>query len=237
MADIITLGTFCIVVQRKAVRTMRLVVHPPDGRVSLTVPRGVRHETALAFVAARQEWMIHHQARFQAQAQLVRRQFIDGENHCLWGKPLLLQVAERATRPSVRLNGAVMLLQVRPGSNAVQRAQVLRAWHHTVLCEALPPLLLSWGARMGVRASGWSARRMKTLWGSCNPRTGHIRLNIELVTRPPELLEYVIAHELAHLIEPSHNKRFAAILDAHYPDWRQARAALNAVPPASRFDE
>lgn len=229
------LGTCCILVQRKAVRSMRLVVHPPDGRVSLTVPRGVHREAVVAFVTARQEWMLRHQARLQAQAQLVRRQYIDGEHHDLWGRPMVLQVVERTAKPAVRLQGAVMLLQVRPGSHTALRAQVLHAWHHAVLREALPPLLLSWEARMGVRATGWSARRMKTLWGSCNPRTGRIRLNTELVTRPPELLEYVIAHELAHLIEPSHNKRFAAILDAYYPTWRQARSALNAIPPAARF--
>ena len=235
MHETITVGELSITLHRRAVRTMRLAVHPPDGRVSLTVPRGLRHEAALAFVTTRQVWIIHHQARLRAQAQLVRRYYVDGETHHLWGQAYVLRVVERLARPSISLDGAVMLLQVRPASDAAARAQVVHAWHRDVLRQALPPLALPWEEKMGVKASSWSVRRMKTLWGSCSTRTGRIRLNAELVTRPPELLEYVIAHELAHLIEPSHNKRFAAILDAHCPDWRTRRAALNAVPLAARF--
>lgn len=235
MADTIVLDGLCIAIRRKAVRTMRLVVHPPDGRVSLTVPRGLRHEAALAFVTTRQAWIIHHQARLRAQAQLVRRHYVDGATHHLWGQAYVLQVVEKLARPSISLEGMVMLLQVRPASDVAARAQVVHAWHRDMLRAALPPLVLPWEARLGVKASAWSVWRMKTLWGSCSPRTGRIRLNAELVTRPPGLLEYVIAHELAHLIEPSHNKRFAAILDTHCPDWRTRRAALNAVPLAARF--
>jgi len=130
----------------------------------------------------------------------------------------------------VKLGHRHLILRVRPGSSAQKRAEVMHDWHKTLLHAAVPGLISKWESKLGVRVSGYFLQRMKTKWGSCNPGKGHIRLNTELVKKPKDLLEYVVVHEMAHLLEPSHNERFLAVLDRHWPQWRESRAELNALP-------
>jgi predicted metal-dependent hydrolase len=130
----------------------------------------------------------------------------------------------------VALDHRRIILTVRPGSDAAKRAEVIHKWQKALLHEAVPLLIEKWGLKLKVEVRGYFLQRMKTKWGSCNHRAGHIRLNTELVKKPRDLLEYVIVHEMAHLIEPTHNDRFVAILEEHYPTWREARAELNALP-------
>ena len=142
----------------------------------------------------------------------------------------MLRVVEREAKPVVTQDHRRITLAVRPGSDATKRADVLNQWHRTLLHEAIPPLLRKWEPRLRVEVRAYFLQRMKTRWGSCNHTAGHIRLNTELVKKPRNLLEYVIIHELAHLREPTHNERFVAILNKHYPGWREARAELNGLP-------
>lgn len=130
----------------------------------------------------------------------------------------------------VTLDHKRITLIVRPDSNADKRAEVLHEWHKSLLHEAVRPLIANWEKKLGVKVAGYFLQRMKTKWGGCNHRAGHIRLNTELVKKPKDLLEYVIVHEMAHLLEPTHNDRFIAILQKHYPTWREARAGLNELP-------
>jgi predicted metal-dependent hydrolase len=122
---------------------------------------------------------------------------------------------------------------VRPGTSAVKRAEVVHEWHKSLLHQVVPGLIEKWELKLNVKVAGYFLQRMKTKWGSCNPKAGHIRLNTELVKKPKDLLEYVIVHELAHLLEPTHSERFMAILQMHYPTWREARAELNELPLSS----
>jgi len=126
-----------------------------------------------------------------------------------------------------------IVLTVRPGSDRATRARVMHHWHKALLHAAVPPLIRAWEPRLGVAVRGYFLQRMKTKWGSCNPAASHIRLNTELVKKPKDLLEYVIVHEMAHLIAPTHSQQFVALLDEHYPSWRDARAELNALPLGS----
>lgn len=137
------------------------------------------------------------------------------------------------SRPSVRLGHREITLTVRPGSGAAKRQEVMYEWSKALLHEAIPPLISRWQARLGVTVSGYFLQRMKTKWGGCNRRAGNVRLNTELVKKPKDLLEYVVLHEMAHLIEPRHSDRFIGLLDEHYPSWREARAELNALPLAA----
>jgi predicted metal-dependent hydrolase len=123
---------------------------------------------------------------------------------------------------------------VRPGSDKAKRAEVMHQWHKELLHEAVPPLIRKWEAKLGVKVQGYFLQRMKTKWGGCNHRAGRIRLNTELVKKPKDLLEYVIAHEIAHLLDSKHSKHFQAILDKHYPSWRDARKELNDLPLSAR---
>jgi predicted metal-dependent hydrolase len=208
-------------------------VHPPDGQVSLVAPLGTRPDVARAYAISRLGWIRQQQAALGAQARETPRQYVERESHYLWGRRYLLRVVESEGKPFVALDHKRITLTVRAGSDAAKRAQVLHEWHKGLLHAVVPGLLAQWQPRLGVQVSGYFLQRMKTQWGSCNTVLGNIRLNTELVKKPKDLLEYVIVHELAHLLEPTHSERFVALLDTHYPTWREARAELNELPLAA----
>ncbi|MEK0445342.1 MAG: hypothetical protein RLZZ399_663 [Verrucomicrobiota bacterium] len=230
MAEPLQLGPLCITLTRKAVKHIHLSVHPPDGRVTLVAPTGTRLEVARAYAASRLGWIRKQQEKLQHQARETPRQFVERESHQVWGRRYLLSVEERNAKPSVRMSHRRITLSVRPGSDVAKRAAVMHEWYKTLLREAVPPLIEKWAARLGVSVSGVFLRRMKTKWGSCHHRRGHIRLNTELSKKPKDLLEYVVVHELIHLRVPTHNDDFVALLTRHYPKWREARAELNELP-------
>lgn len=233
MQDTIHIGDLAIVVTRKAVKNVHLSVHPPDGRVTLVAPTATRLEVTRAYAISRLSWIRAQQRKLADQARETPREFIERETHYLWGRPYLLTITYRDTKPSVILDHKQIHLTVRPGSDAARRAEVMQEWQRGLLHAAIPPLIAKWEARLGVEVSAYFLQRMKTKWGSCNHRARRIRLNTELVKKPKDLLEYVIVHELAHLIEPTHSARFVALLDEHYPTWREARAELNELPLAA----
>jgi predicted metal-dependent hydrolase len=230
MDETIQLGEIAIAVTRKDVRNVHLSVHPPDGRVTLGAPRATRLELARAYAEARLRWFRKQQESLRGQARETSRQFITRESHYLWGRRYLLRVVEKDAKPRVTLDHRRITLSVRPGSTAAKRAAVMHDWHKALLHEAVPPLIAAWEPKLGVNVSRYFLQRMKTRWGGCNHRAGHIRLNTELVKKPRDLLEYVVVHEMLHLLEPTHNQRFFALLDQHYPAWREARAELNELP-------
>jgi predicted metal-dependent hydrolase len=141
-----------------------------------------------------------------------------------------MAIVHREAKPFVSLDHKRITLTVRPGSSAVKRAQIIHKWHKALLHEAVPPLIKKWERKLKVNVAGYFLQRMKTKWGSCNHRREYIRLNTELVKKPKDLLEYVIVHEMAHLLAPTHSDRFIQILEEHYPSWREARAELNELP-------
>ena len=233
MTETIQIGEFSIVFTCKDVKNAHLSVHPPSGRVTLVAPRGTRSEVARAFAISRLGWIRDQQTRLQGQARETARQFVERESHYLWGRRYLLTVREEDARPSIRLSHRTMTLTLRPGSSGTKRAEVMHEWHKSLLHDAIRELITSWEPRLGVRVAGHFVQRMKTKWGSCNSRSRTIRLNTELVKKPKNLLEYVVVHEMLHLLEPSHSERFVALMNKHYPSWREARAELNDLPLAA----
>jgi predicted metal-dependent hydrolase len=207
-----------------------LSVHPPGGRVTLVAPTGTRLEVARAYVVSKLGWIRNQQAKLCRQAREAPRRFIDRESHYLWGRRYLLSVVEDDARRCVRLGHRTITLTVRPGSNTATREKVMHEWHKALLHGVVPGLIRKWEPKLGVKVSGYFLQRMKTKWGSCNHRAGNIRLNTELVKKPKDLLEYVVVHEMAHLVEPKHSDRFIALLEEHFPTWREARAELNDIP-------
>ena len=230
MSETIQLGKLSIVVTRKNIKHVHLSVYPPHGRVTLVAPLLTRLDVARAYAISRLGWIRQQQAKLKSQARETPRKFIERESHYLWGRRRLLSVAYRDAKPSVSLDHKRITLTVRPGAGAQRRAEVIHDWHKSLLHEAVPPLIKKWERKLKVKVTGYFLQRMKTKWGSCNHRAGHIRLNTELVKKPRDLLEYVVVHELAHLLEPTHSERFAAILDKHWPSWREARTELNDLP-------
>jgi len=218
---------------RKAIKHAHLSVHPPRGRVTLVVPRGTRPEVARAFAITKLAWIRKQRGQFQTQARESPRQYVERETHYLWGRRYLLHVQCVNAKPAVSIDHRRIMLRVRPGSSPAKRAEVIQAWQHQLLHQAIPPLIARWQPRLRVTVNGYFLQRMKTKWGSCNHRRGHIRLNTELIKKPLDLLEYVVVHEMLHLREPKHTDRFFALLDQHYPGWRTAQLELNALPVAT----
>jgi predicted metal-dependent hydrolase len=230
MGETIRFGDVAIAVARKDVKHVHLSVYPPDGRVTLVAPPGIRSDVVRAYAASRIGWIRDKQAKLRGQARETPRRFVTRETHFVWGKRYLLTVRECERKPSVTIDHRRITLIVRPGSDRAKREAVVREWHRRLLHGLLPRLIRKWESRLNVQVSAYFLQRMRTKWGSCNPRAGHIRLNTELVKKPRDLVEYVVVHEMLHLIEPSHGERFAGLLDRYYPSWRDARTELNELP-------
>jgi predicted metal-dependent hydrolase len=230
MQETIQLGDITIQVFRKNIKNVHLSVYPPDGRVTLAAPSATRLDVARAYAISKLGWIREQQDKLLRQQRETPRRYIERESHFLWGRRYLLVVEYKETKPAVRLDHKRIFLTVRPGCDEKKRAAVIHEWHKRLLHEAVPPCIRKWEAKLGVKVNSYYLQRMKTKWGSCNSRAGNIRLNTELVKKPKDLLEYVIVHEMAHLLEPVHNEHFVALLDEHYPFWREARAELNELP-------
>jgi predicted metal-dependent hydrolase len=233
VTETIQLGDIVIAVSRKTVRNVHLSVHPPDGHVTLVAPTGTRLEVARAYAISKLGWIRDQQEKLLGQARETPRQYVERESHYLWGRRYLLSVIEKETKPGVTLDHRRITLTVRPGSPVAKREEVMQEWHRGLLHQTVPELIHKWETKLGVQVSKYFLQRMKTKWGACNYRAGTIRLNTELVKKPKDLMEYVLVHEMLHLVEPTHNERFVTLLDQHYPTWREARAELNELPLAA----
>lgn len=230
MSETIQLGEIAIAVRCKDIKHVHLSVHPPNGRVTLVAPTGTRPEVVRAYAISKLAWIRQQQASLRGQARETPRQFVERESHYLWGRRYLLSVQEEIAKPSVRLSHRVIMLTFRPGSSTAKRAAVMHEWHKSLMHEAVPELIRKWEPRLGVKVARYFLQRMKTKWGGCNHRARHLRLNTELVKKPRDLLEYVVVHEMLHLLDPTHGERFLTLMSKHYPTWREARAELNELP-------
>lgn len=233
MKDVLNIGDIVIAVMRKNIKNVHLSVHPPEGSVTLSAPTETRLEVARAYAITKLSWIRSQQEKLRHQARETQRQFIERESHYLWGHRYLLTVQEQDAKPKVTLSHKQITLHVRPGSDQAKREAVIHAWHRSLLHGFIPTLISKWETKLGVRVQAYFLQRMKTKWGSCNPKAGHIRLNTELVKKPKALVEYVVVHEMLHLIEPTHSDRYFSLLSEHFPIWREARAELNDLPLAA----
>jgi len=230
MNEVIQLGEIAIALTRKAIRNVHLSVHPPDGHVTLVAPICTRSDVARAYAVSKLGWIRDQQRKLRSQARETPRRFVTRESHYVWGTRYLLYVVEREQKPFVTMDHRRITLVVRPGSDATKRESIVHAWHKALLHDIVPSVIKKWEPRLNVNVSAYYVQRMKTKWGSCNYLARNIRLNTELVKKPRDLLEYVIVHEMAHLLAPTHDVRFVTLLDEHWPSWRDARTALNELP-------
>lgn len=216
---------------RKDIKNLHLGVYPPAGRVRVAAPLAVSDDAVLLAVIGRLGWIRRQQAKFQAQPRQSAREMLQGESHYYLGRRYRLVLAETGGRQTVSLQGgARLVLHVHRGVDAAARWRVLERWYRQQLHERLTPMVERWTAAIGVTVPQWRIRWMKTKWGSCNPRAPRLWFNVALVKVPPECIEYVVVHELLHLIDASHGERFIDALDTYLPDWRERRSKLNAQP-------
>jgi predicted metal-dependent hydrolase len=220
-------------VVRKEIKNLHLGVYPPDGHVRIAVPLTVSDTAVHAAIAGKLPWIRRQRASFERQARESRREMVNGESHWYLGRRYRLHVAETTGRPGVKLlSRSTMELHCRPGADTRERAAVLERWYRRRLRELATPMLKAWAPVLGVEVADWRIKRMKTKWGSCNARARRIWLNLELAKKPTPCVEYVVVHELAHLVERHHDRRFQALLEEHLPRWRFLRAELGVLPLA-----
>jgi len=218
-------------VVRKAIKNLHLGVYPPNGRVRLAVPVAMSDDAARLAVARKLGWIKKQRAKFEAQPRQSQREMVNGESHYYLGRRYRLRVVDHQRAGGVVLrHGTVLELQLHGASDATGRERVLQRWYRERLRELVPPLVAKWEPVIGVPASEWGIKRMKTRWGGCSIESGRIWLNLELAKKPIQCLEYVVVHELVHLIERHHNDRFVALMDQHLPGWRHRRRELAAAP-------
>ena len=226
------LGDIAADVVFKDIKNINLKICPPAGKVRISAPLRMSPHVIRRFALSKLDWIRRHQLKLRRLEREPPREYRDSESHYLWGKRYLLKLVEGFHAPSIDLIDDQMVLRLRPDTPARKKQAIMEEWYRARIMEAVPPLIARWEPMMAVTVEQFFVRRMKTRWGSCTPRTRKIRLNTELAKKSPELLEYVVVHEMVHLIERRHNGRFASLMDKHLANWRDLRKALNNAPPA-----
>jgi len=230
MASQIMLGDIPVDVVLKSIKNIHLSVYPPQGRVRIAAPLRMDLDTIRVFAISKLGWIKAQQRKLRSQPRESPRVYLDRESHFVWGRRYLLKVVERDAPPGVTLRHSTMVLQLRPGTSSEKRQSVLDEWYRDQLKVEAQALIAKWAGHMGISQPALSTRKMKTKWGSCTPGARSILLNLELAKKPPVCLEYIVVHELVHLLEPTHNANFVARMNGLMPKWRFHRDELNRLP-------
>jgi predicted metal-dependent hydrolase len=217
-----------IEVARKRIRNFYLRVDGSDGRVRVSAPQAASDDEVWSVIQKRIDWIHSQRARIAASPAPARLRFLSGETHTLFGEPLRLEVVEREGRGGkVVREGDALVLSIRMRSRFEERERAMREWYRGEIKPVIPELVSRWEPVMGVRVAEWQVKQMKTRWGTCNIGARRIWLNLELARYPVESLEYVVVHEMVHLLERGHNARFYGFMDRFLPDWRERKTRLN----------
>lgn len=223
----IVVSNISVEVVRKNIKNMHLAVLPPDGMVRVSAPTQLTDEAITMFVRTKLGWIKKQQEKFQQQPRQSERQYVSGETLYVWGKQYFLQVEYSYKGNALTLSGDKAILTVRKESSPKQRGSFVNEWYRSLLKQEVAKYLPKWEKTTGLYCSSWQSKYMTTKWGTCNPTSKKIWLNVQLAKKPIECLEYVILHELAHLKVHNHGPEFTAILDQYMPYWRDHRRRLN----------
>ena len=229
MNTIIKLEDIEAEVVHKNIRNIHLRVFPPDGKVRISAPFRTENETIYKFACSKLNWISKQRKRIRKGTD-ESFQYINQETHFFRGHQYQLKVQEKNEPPDVQLINNEIVLQVPDGADLETRRSVLQDWYHRQLEMVIPPLITKWESILNVSVRRFSIRSMKTRWGSCTPKTRSIRFNLELIKKAPECLEYIVVHELVHLLEASHNNKFKTLMDRFYPKWKFYRKELRSLP-------
>jgi predicted metal-dependent hydrolase len=230
MTTQIELGDIVIDVLQKDIKNVHLSVYPPNGRVRISAPIRMDIDTIRVFAISKLVWIKEQQKLFQQQERETSREYLNRESHFLWGKRYLLKLIETDESPSIEIKHNEMILKTRPETNALKKQEIVDGWYRRQLKEVIPGLIANWEMQIGVNVKKFYVQRMKTRWGSCNHLAGSLRFNTELAKKDRNCLEYIVVHEMVHLLEPTHNAQFIALMDHNLPNWRLLRDELNRAP-------
>jgi len=228
---IMEVGNINIEIVRKRIKNIHLAVYPPHGRVRLATPMDVEEEAIKLFAISKLPWIRKQQRKLIHQDRQSSRKYIDRESHYFQGRRFLLRVMEGQWKQRVEIKSRTYIdLYVHPKSTVEQRESVMNAWYRKQLKEQIALLMNEWQSKIGVSVDAWSVKQMKTKWGTCNTESQKILFNLELAKKPDRCVEYIIVHELVHLLERKHNDRFLAWMNKFMPQWRTRREELNQLP-------
>ena len=227
--DKITIGNIDIDLIRKNIKNIHLSVYPPDGRVRLAVPERMNDEAVRLFATSKLAWITKQRKKFSEQDRQTAREFVSGESHYYFGTRYLLNVVETTGKQHIELRGNKYIdLYVRPESTVEKREKIMSDWYRQSLKKIIPAYIKKWEAIMGVTVNDWGVKLMKTRWGTCNVQDKRIWINLELAKKNPQCLEYIIVHEMVHLLERHHNKKYKAYMDKFLPNWKSIKNELNS---------
>lgn len=230
MVKRIELGDIKADVILKDIKNIHLSVNPPAGTVRISAPLRMDIDTIRVFAISKLGWIKRQQKRLLEQERETPRDYIDRENHFVWGKRYLLKVIESNEPSSIELMHSLMVLRIRPGLPTNKKAKFVEDWYRDQLKKEILPLIEKWEPILKVKVEQFFVQKMKTRWGSCNHSKHNIRINTDLAKKPRECLEYIVVHEMVHLLEPSHNARFVALMENYIPKWKHLRDKLNNLP-------
>ena len=230
MVSTLKLGPVTVEVIKKDIKNVHLSVYPPTGKVRISAPLRMNVETIRVFAVSKLSWIKQQQKKVIEQERESPREYIERESHYVWGKRYLLRVVEKDGPPQIELRHNKMVFHVRPGTSTERRQEILEEWYRLQVKAAVRPLLAKWVPVMGVKVDRVFVQRMKTKWGSCSRKSCSIRLNTDLAKKPTECLEYIVVHELAHLIEPTHDRGFVDLMGRLMTNWRFYKELLNRLP-------
>lgn len=226
----IELGDINIDVEKKDIKNIHLSVYPPDGKVRIAAPERMNLDTIRVFALNKLKWIKKQQASFQNQDRETRREFLTKESHYFRGKRYLLKIIEHNAKPKVILKHSTIEMYIRPNTSTKKRKELLDEWYRQELKKTIPTLIEKWEKIIGVKSNDFGIKIMRTKWGTCNIEAKRIWLNLELAKKPLECLEYIVVHELVHLLERNHNANFIKYMNEFMPKWRFFRDELNRLP-------
>ena len=226
----IELGNINIDVEKKDIKNIHLSVYPPHGKVRIAAPERMNLDTIRVFALNKLKWIKKQQANFKNQERETRREFLTKESHYFRGKRYLLQVIERDAKPKIILKHSTIEMHIRPNTSTKKRKEILDEWYRQELKKTIPLMIEKWEKVIGVKTNDFGVKIMRTKWGTCNIEAKRIWLNLELAKKPLECLEYIVVHELVHLLERSHNAVFVSYMNEFMPKWRFHREELNRLP-------
>lgn len=227
----LTISDITIDVVRKDIKNIHLAVYPPTGRVRIAAPLKVNDDAIRLFAISKLGWIKRNQRKFDRQERIPAREYKERESHYFQGRRYLLNIIEHDAAPNVVLKSKKYIeLYVRPGTTKEKCHEIMTEWYRKELKSQIPEIIAKWEKILNVEVNDWHVKQMKTKWGSCNIDKKRILLNLELAKKPERCLEYIVVHEMIHLLERHHNDRFLYYMDTYLPNWRQLKDELNKLP-------
>jgi len=224
------LGNIIVDVVQKDIKNIHLSVYPPTGRVRISAPFRMNLDTIRVFAISKLSWIKKQQTKLRTQEREAPREFLNRESHYFNGKRYLLKVIEQDAAHRVELKHSKIELYIRPQTTKEKRKSILDEWYRNQLKASLPALIAKWEKKMNVKVNEFGIKKMKTKWGTCSREAKRLWLNLELAKKPGECLEYIVVHEMVHLLERNHNDRFISLMNELMPKWRFYKEELNRRP-------